>query len=89
MGGDDFDDVFDPAFCTGHAFVIFTGATNPDGEDFDYAGTLADSIVANGLGTVTRTPQVENPNSGNLIQVFVWQPKWREVREHVSAKATT
>ncbi len=33
---------------------------------------IAEFIEANGLGTVTSTPQARNPNSGNTIMVWAW-----------------
>lgn len=52
----------------GHAYAVFTDHTNGK----TYGKALAKYIKENGLGTVTAMRSKMNPNSGNVIKLYVW-----------------
>lgn len=47
--------------------IVFTQAGR-----IAYGVRMAEFIVANGLGTVTRNPPFKNPNTRRQIHTFVW-----------------
>jgi len=58
-----------------YPFVIFTAADQAD--YVKTAGTkLARFIRAHKLGTVRQTRWKRNPNSGNNVQIFLWEPNY-------------
>lgn len=65
------------------AFLVFTGVTlardplhNAIVRTDDYGQKLQDYIEAHKLGSVTATPGVLNPVSGNDIRIWSWAPDW-------------
>jgi hypothetical protein len=54
-------------FCKG-AFVF----TSNQRTSSHYASQFANAIVKHKLGTVTRVPSFNNPNTGNKITTYVW-----------------
>lgn len=41
-------------------------------EDDPYCEALLDLIRSERLGTITKSPAVENPNSGSIIRTYIW-----------------
>jgi len=59
------------------AFVIFSDKVRDDAEAAQYIGTgqrLADYIRANACGEIIEMGPRMNPNSGNMIKIWVWSP---------------
>lgn len=57
------------------AFVCFTDTvSNGNGKN------LCDYINKNKLGVVISTRQKKNPNSGNVIKVWIWSPNERNLK---------
>lgn len=54
------------------AFVIFTEAQCNDIPPTTYGKKLSAFIKDNGLGEVVETAEKLNPNSGNMLKVYVW-----------------
>lgn len=75
-----------------HPFVIMTGIVYKD--DDRSVGEVAAYIAAHRLGEVTVTPTAgRNPNSDNLLKVWVWRVnkvalrKWRAAHQSPVRKA--
>lgn len=51
------------------AFMLFT-----DPVEFKNGETLKDAILELKLGTVTETPEVENPNSQRILKAYLFSP---------------
>jgi hypothetical protein len=54
------------------AFVMFTQAVYTP-NDRKYGEELADYIIQHDLGTVTRSLEKRNPNSGRKVTVYLWE----------------
>lgn len=67
----DYDYIYTPKY----GLVIFSDIIYKRGRS---AGMkLAEYILDNGLGPIQGSPVVQNPNSGNNIQAWVWAPNKR------------
>jgi hypothetical protein len=62
------------------AFLVFSdNKTQPKiGE------RVAKIIKGEGLGDIVETKYRKNPNSGRMIRVWVWAPKFKAVRKYVN-----
>lgn len=66
----------------GPIFILFSDNLDPESSVSTKSGgqLLSEYIEENKLGTVIKMEPVENPNSGNLIEVFVCQVDVQAVR---------
>lgn len=58
------------------AFLIFSDTVSNSGGQ-----SLVDKIIELELGTITASNEAENPNSGNMIAVWIWEvdfDAWKE-----------
>jgi hypothetical protein len=74
------DDDMDEPGCA-CAFITFS-----DNKDAGCGTKLAKYIRKHRLGGLTQTPWVENPNSNNLIRVWVWAVNRDAVLDHLLKK---
>ena len=58
----------------GRAFVMFSGV-----EQAAYHTKFASLIRRAKLGTVTTLAPRDNPNSGNMLKVYLWAPDWMRI----------
>lgn len=56
----------------GGAFALFSSITNGRGEAKSAGKQLADYIEKNKLGTVVRVGRSRNPNTDNMLTMWVW-----------------
>ena len=62
-----------PDILHGCAFVIFTGVVSENvSENAQYGQRFAKYIIKNRLGEVTASPRRLNPNSQNMLAVWIW-----------------
>lgn len=59
------------------AFLVFTDNVS----DSDYGNKLAKYITEHKLGGVKATRQRRNPNTTNMIKVWVWTPNERNLKK--------
>lgn len=65
------------------AFIIFSDKAIGKGDSYGSGPKLADYIRQNDLGEVLETPEQYNPNSRNMIKVWVWTPNTDKCFNHV------
>lgn len=63
------------------AFILFTDNVS----DNNYGVNLAKYIKKNKLGTFTATRARENPNTGNMVRVWVWSPNEKNLKAWYNA----
>lgn len=58
------------------AFIIFTDNVT----EYSHGENLAKYIKKNKLGSLQVTRARKNPNSGNLVKVWIWTPNERKLK---------
>jgi hypothetical protein len=67
-------------FVSPFAFLVFS-----DNKTLPKIGeSVAKIIKKEGLGDIVETKYRVNPNSGRMIRVWVWAPKFKAVRKYVN-----
>lgn len=57
----------DPYFQKGYSYIFSDSVNNGNGQD------IADFIKKHGLGSLIETRARLNPNSGNMIKIWIWR----------------
>ncbi len=73
-----------------YPFVLFSGVVERKREDHtltgradNYGRIFSQYIRKNKLGTVRASEKFLNPRTTNLIRVWVWEPDYKTLAEHI------